>query len=172
MKALRELFLNHLAEIHDAELRIAETLEKMAATDTHWMLKMAILSYLRKTEGHPENIMLVFGCFAEKTRRKSSKPVSALLEETDRSVERYAETEAIDAALIAEAKKLIHFEMASFSCLHEWAEMLDCSAATGILHEILEDLRAIEDDFNDLRYPEPMPNRPPHRKVARELSIA
>ncbi len=46
---------------------------------------------------------------------------------------------AINAALIAAAQKVEHYEMATYGCLHEWAKLLGNKKATSLIQEILDE---------------------------------
>ena len=150
MKTLKELFINDLADIYDAEMRIANALPKMAAEATDKKLKETILSHLEETQWHVTQVENVFACFNEPATRKTCKATVGLLEEGAEVLAEFAGTPAINAALIAAAQKVEHYEIASFGCLHEWAETLENRAAAEILQEILGDVKAADDKFSDL----------------------
>ncbi len=150
MKPLRDLFLTSLCDAYDAELRIAETLAMMAATATSWKVKMVILSHLRKTREHGAKIVRIFGCFREHASRTPCKAALGVLDEVADLTATYDGTSAINSALIAAARMIERHEMTAFGCLHEWAVLLENPGAAVLLRDILEDLMATEDKFNDL----------------------
>ena len=150
MKTLKELFLNTLAEIYDAELRTANALPRMARAATCEKLKDTVLFHLKETKWHVTRIEQIFDYFEQTATRKTCKAVVGLLQECDEYVAEFAATPAINAAIIASAQKLEHYEMASFGCLHEWTEMLENFDAAEILRDVLDDVRAADDKLTDL----------------------
>lgn len=150
MKTLKELLISDLADIYDAELQIAEALPRMAMEATDEKLIEAFRFHLQETQWRAARVEHVFECFEESATRKTCKATVGLLEEGEDVAMEFAGTPAINAALIATAQKVEHYEMASFGCLHEWAEMLENPVAAGILQEILWDVKAADSRFSDL----------------------
>ncbi len=83
---LKDLFLDELADMYDAENRIAKALPKMAKAATDENLKAAILSHLEETKGQIEKLKQVFAAFDEKAKGKECKATVGLLEEAMRSL--------------------------------------------------------------------------------------
>lgn len=150
MKTLNDLFLDELADMYDAERRIVKALPKMAKAATCERLKAAILSHLEETKGHVEKLERVFACFDEKAKGKTCEATVGLLEEGDEIAEEFKGSPAINAALIAAAQKVEHYEMASYGCLHEWAGLLGNEEAAGILEEILEEEKTANESLTEL----------------------
>ena len=63
MKTLKDLFMDELADMYDAERRIVKALPKMAKAATCSDLKAAIHSHLKETEGHVTKLEQVFKSF-------------------------------------------------------------------------------------------------------------
>ena len=92
----------------------------------------------------------VFECFGEKATRKSCKGTIGLLEEGEEIVEKFKGSPAIDAALIAAAQKVEHYEMAAYGCLHQWAGLLGQSEACDLLQEILDEEKTADQTLTEL----------------------
>jgi len=124
-KNLEDLFLDELADMYDSEKRLVKGLPKLkeAATCTH--LQAAIEEHLRETEGHVTRIENVFRAFGREAKGKKCEATVGLLDEGDEIASDFKGSPAINAALISAAQKVEHYEIASYGCLHEWAEMLD-----------------------------------------------
>ena len=142
MKLLQNLFLRELADILDAEHQFVKALPKMAQAATCTHLRDAILEHLEETKGHVTKVEQIFQCFDHKARGKTCKATVGLLEEGDEIVAEYAGSPAINAALIAAAQKVEHYEIASYGCLHAWAVRLGNNKAAGYLLEILDEEQA------------------------------
>lgn len=150
MKTLQNLFLGELADIYDAEHRLVKALPKMAKAATCTHLKDAILAHLEETKGHVTKVEQVFECFDQKARGKTCKATVGLLEEGDEIAEEYADSPAINAALIAAAQKVEHYEIASYGCLHAWAVRLGNDKAADILQGILDEEKAANNSLSEL----------------------
>jgi ferritin-like metal-binding protein YciE len=150
MKTLKDLFLDELADIYDAERRTVKALPKVAKAATCDALKEAILAHLEETEGHVTKVEEVFGCFDTKARARTCGATVGLLEEGDELMADYKGSPAINAALIALAQKVEHHEMAHYGCLHEWAGVLGNEEAAGLLQEILDEEKAANDTLTEL----------------------
>ena len=145
MKTLKDLFLNELADMYDAERRIVKALPKMARAATCDELKGAIQSHLKESEGHVKKLEQVFQSFGMKAKGQTCEATVGLLEEGDEIAAEFKGSPAINAALISAAQKVEHYEMASYGCLHEWAGLLGNREASGLLKQILEE----ESDANE-----------------------
>ena len=150
MKTLKDLFLDELADMYDAERRIVKALPKLAKAATCDDLKGAIQSHLKETEGHVKKLEQVFQSFDAKAKGKTCEATVGLLAEGDEIAAEFKGSPAINAALIAAAQKVEHHEMASYGCLHEWAGLLGNEKAAGLLQEILEEEKAANEKLTGL----------------------
>lgn len=150
MKTLKELFLDGLADVYDAERRTVKALPKMAAAATCEKLKKTILSHLKETEGHVTKVEQVFQCFDEKAKGKTCEATVGLLKEGDEIAADFKGSPAINAALISAGQKVEHYETASYGCLHEWAGVLGNENAASILKEILNEEKAANETLTKL----------------------
>ena len=150
MKTLTDLFLSELADMHDAERRIAAALPMMSGAATAPELKTVFELHLKETKGHIEKIERVFNCFDTKPWSKTCEAAKGLLKEGEALAKEFAGSAALDAALISAAQKVEHYEMASYGCLTTWAGLLDNGEAATILEEILEEEKAADDALNEI----------------------
>lgn len=139
MKTLQDLFFNELADIYDAERRIAKALPKMAKAATSPALKKAFEDHLKQTVDHAKKVEEIFGCFDRKAKAQTCDATVGLLKEGEDIATTFEGSPAINAALIAAAQKVEHYEMATYGCLHEWANLLGNKKAAGLLQEILDE---------------------------------
>src|SRR5678815_1844901 len=124
MKTLENLFHDELMDMYDAEQRITKALPKMAKAVTCPKLKEALLNHLEETKGQIENLVEVFRLIGETPKAKKCDATVGLLEEGDEIASEYKDSPAINAALISAGQKVEHYEIASYGCLREWAELL------------------------------------------------
>lgn len=152
MKTLKDLFLDELADMYDAERRILKALPKLAKAATCPDLTKAFQSHLKETEGHAKKLEQVFQSFDKKAKGKTCEATVGLLKEGDEIAAEFKGSPALNAALIAAAQKVEHYEMASYGCLHEWAELLGNQKAAGLLQQILEEEKSANESLNGLAH--------------------
>jgi ferritin-like metal-binding protein YciE len=150
MKTLLSLFLTELADMYDAEKRIASALPKMAKAATSPELKSAFESHLAETEGHIEKVERVFECFDEEPSEEVCEATEGLLKEADELAAEYAGSPALDAGLICAAQKVEHYEIASYGCLVTWARLLGNGEAADILETILDQEKSADERLSEI----------------------
>jgi len=149
-KTLKNLFLDELSDMYDAEKRITKALPKMAKAATCTDLKGAIEKHLLETQAHVTYLEDVFQCFGMTAKGKTCEATKGLLEEGDEIAADFKGSPAINAAIISVAQKVEHYEIASYGCLHEWAGLLGNRKAAKILKGILDDEKAADEGLTKL----------------------
>ncbi|HZI88947.1 MAG TPA: ferritin-like domain-containing protein [Candidatus Polarisedimenticolia bacterium] len=136
---LRELFVEQLKDMYDAEQRIVKALPKMAREATSEELSSAFEEHLAQTQEHVSRLERVFGIVGESPSKKTCKATVGLLEEGEEVMKEDAPESVLDAGLIAAAQKVEHYEMATYGCLRDWAQLLGLSEAVDLLQETLDE---------------------------------
>ncbi|MFA9221666.1 MAG: DUF892 family protein [Sediminibacterium sp.] len=149
-KTLLDLFLAELADMYDAEHRIAKALPKMAKAAISKELQESVLLHLEETKGHATKIEEIFGLFDKKAKAKVCKATLGLLEEANEIAEDFKGSPSNDAALISAMQKVEHYEMASYGCLHAWAALLGNDKAAELIASILEEEKAANSKLTEL----------------------
>lgn len=144
MDTLRDLFLDELADMYDAEKRITNALPKLVKAAVCPRLKQAFQSHLAETEGHIATLEQVFLSFGLTAKGKTCEATVGLLKEAAEITADFKGSPTIDAALICAAQKVEHYEIATYGCLHEWAILLGSTEATGLLLSILNEEKAAD----------------------------
>lgn len=142
MKTLKNLFLNELADMYDAERRLIKAMPKMAKAATCDVLKALSRSHLAETAKHVKTLEQVFQSFDVKARGQTCEATVGLLEEADEVISGFHDTPVINAGLISILQKMEHYEMASYGCLREWAGLLGNKEAAALLQGILDEEKA------------------------------
>lgn len=150
MKTLQDLFLTELKDMYDAEHRISKALPKMAKAATCNELKEAFMAHQKESEGHVTKLEQVFQIAGEKAKGEPCEATIGLLKEGDEISSDFKGSPAINAALIAVAQKVEHYEIATYGCLREWAELLGHEDAATLLQEILDEEKAANKSLTEL----------------------
>lgn len=137
MKTLQDLLIDELADVYDAEQRLTKALPKMARAAVNPELKIAFEDHLIETKGHIARLDQVFTAFELKPQSKKCEAIVGLLKEADELAADNKGEPTLDAALISAAQKVEHYEIASYGCLVEWAQLLENDAAAELLAQNL-----------------------------------
>lgn len=147
---LRTLFLDRLAMIYDAEIRLTEAMQHMATAATCDSLREAIKTHLQEKKDHVASLQGVFESLGEKSWRKTSEATIALLCESHDIGTHFKGFPVINAALIAAVQKIEHYEIASYGCLRDWAAVLGCKEVAMTLQKILDQDKATNRTLTEL----------------------
>ena len=146
---LRELLIEELKDIYDAEHRITKALPKMAEAADSEELASAFRKHLKQTEEHVRRLEQVFETLDEKAARKECKAMVGLLAEGKELMDE-DDPNVKDAALIAAAQKVEHYEMASYGCVRTWAELLGEDEARRLLQTTLDEEGATDKKLTEI----------------------
>ena len=138
-KNLHDLFHNTLKDVYFAEKKIVATLPKMAKAATSNELKMAFEKHRTETEGHVERLEQVFAIIDTKPQAKTCDAIMGIVKEGEGLIEEYKGSSALDAALLAVAQAVEHYEMARYGTLKTWAIELNLDDAVDLLEATLQE---------------------------------
>lgn len=142
---LHELFLDELADILSAERQLTKVLPKMAKAAESDELTAAFESHLAETENHITRLEQVFASLDEPVKSKECKAMKGLLEEGKELMAEMKDSSALDAALIAAAQKVEHYEIASYGTVKAWAEKLGHEEAVELIQATLAEEKAADE---------------------------
>ncbi|MBP7001358.1 ferritin-like domain-containing protein [Amaricoccus sp.] len=123
-KTLDTLFHDTLRDIYYAERKILKALPKMARGADAPELRAAFEAHRGETEGHVERLQQVFEIIGKPARGKTCEAIEGILGEGDEAIESFDGSPALDAALVAAAQAVEHYEMSRYGTLRAWAETL------------------------------------------------
>jgi ferritin-like metal-binding protein YciE len=146
MSTLRDTFLDELADIYDAEHQLIKALPKMAKAAEDDQLRAGFEKHLKETQTHVQRIEKVFRSVGEKAKSKKCKAMKGLIEEGEELIS----DEAGDAALIAAAQKVEHYEIAGYGSLKCWAQLLGEDEAAGLLEQTLEEEKITDEKLTEI----------------------
>lgn len=136
---LRELCLDELEDLYDAEKRITKALPKMIESATRPELRNALENHLQQTRGHVERLEEVFRNLSAKAKGKTCDGIKGIIEEGE-DVVGDSDTDAVrDAGIIAAAQRVEHYEMAVYGSVRTWMNELGETTCARLLEETLEE---------------------------------
>lgn len=146
---LQELFVEELRDIYDAEKQLTRALPKMAKAAESEALRAAFEEHLEITRMHLERVEEVFKLLGIAARGKTCEGMKGLIEEGQEAMEEM-EGSTLDAALIASAQKVEHYEIASYGTLATFAEVLEMQEAKDLLGQTLEEEKEADEKLTGI----------------------
>lgn len=154
IKTVEDLFIHLLSDTYSAEKQLTKALPKLARATSNEKLSQAFQSHLEETQGQIERIdQIVESESGIKLKRMKCVAMEGLIEEANEVIESTEKNEVRDAALIAAAQKVEHYEIASYgtlATLATLAEQLGYSKALKLLKETLDEEKQTDLKLTDL----------------------
>ena len=116
-----------------------KALPKMAKAAAHEELKSAFTEHLEVTKGHVTRLEEIFKELEESPKGKTCKAMQGLVEEGSEVINEDGEDSVKDAALIAAAQRVEHYEMAGYGCVRTFATLLGLGEIASKLQETLDE---------------------------------
>jgi ferritin-like metal-binding protein YciE len=148
--ALKELYIDELRDIYNAETQLVKALPKMAKASTSHELRSGFESHLQQTRGHVERLEEIFEALEEKASGKKCAGMAGLVKEGEEIMDEDFEGEVMDAALISAAQRVEHYEIAAYGCVRSWAELLGETEAAALLEKTLEEEKETDHKLTEL----------------------
>ena len=152
MKAnsLRDIFVDELKDIYDAEQQIVKALPNMVKAASTPELGKAFQHHLEETKGHVQRIEQIFQAIGEEPKAKKCDGVRGILKEGEDAIDLDGDAKTRDAALIAAAQRVEHYEMAVYGSLKTWASQIGDERAAGLLDETLNEEKAANQKLSEI----------------------
>jgi ferritin-like metal-binding protein YciE len=138
-KTLNDLFLHTLKDVFYAEKQILKALPKMAKAAESEELREAFETHREETQGQIERLEKVFEMLGKPARGVQCEAIMGIIEEGKEVMEDFAESEALDAGILAAAQAVEHYEITRYGSLKSWAEELGMSDAAKLLDQTLQE---------------------------------
>jgi ferritin-like metal-binding protein YciE len=146
---LNELLVEEIKDIYDAEKQLVKALPKMAKAAESEALRAAFEEHLEITRAHVGRLEEVFELLGKAARGKTCEGMKGLIEQGTEAIEELEGT-VLDAALIASAQKVEHYEIATYGTLATFAEVLDMQEAKDLLGQTLEEEKEADEKLTQI----------------------
>jgi ferritin-like metal-binding protein YciE len=150
VKSVNDLLLDELRDIYHAEKQLVKALPKMAKKAKSDELRQAFEHHLEETKGQVERLDQVFQQLDARSSGKRCEAMEGLIEEAKEMIEEITTPEVLDAAMIAAAQKVEHYEIASYGSVHALAEALGHKEVARLLDETLGEEKAADQKLNQI----------------------
>jgi ferritin-like metal-binding protein YciE len=149
-EALKELYIDELKDIYNAENQLVKALPKMAKAATSEDLSSGFEAHLEQTRGHIQRLEQIFKALDEKPTGKKCKGMEGLIAEGQEMMGEDFEDDLMDAALISAAQRVEHYEIAAYGTVRTYAELLGEDEAVQLLEQTLEEEKETDQKLTDL----------------------
>jgi ferritin-like metal-binding protein YciE len=139
LDSLRDVLTDLVRDLYSAESQLVKALPKMAKAASSEGLRTAFEEHLGETRGQVERLDRVCEKLGIKGKGKTCQAMKGLVEEGAEVIEEGGEPSAVDAALIAAAQKVEHYEIAAYGTARTYAEMLGNREAARLLQQTLDE---------------------------------
>ena len=150
IKSLDDLFVHTLQDVYYAENQITKALPKMIAKATDPQLKQGFETHLRETEGQIKRLEQVFEMHGHKPKAVNCPAIDGIIKEANETAGEVADKEVLDAALLAAAQAVEHYEIARYGTLVAWAKRLGRDDCAALLQQTLDEEKATDQKLTAL----------------------
>jgi len=147
---LDDLFVHQLRDIYYAEKQIVQTLPEMIEKATDSNLKRGFETHLGETKNQVKRLEQVFKMHGVEAKGIDCPAIDGIIEEADDIIADVEDKKVLDAALIAAAQAVEHYEITRYGTLIAWAKQLGRPDCASVLQQNLEEEKATDAKLTSL----------------------
>ena len=150
ISTMHDLFLHGLQDIYYAEHQIEKSLPDMIKKASDAQLKKGFQMHLRQTKGQIKRLDRAFKLLKEKPKGTKCPAIDGILDEAKEIAGEVDDKVVLNAALIAAAQAVEHYEITRYGTLTAWAKALGHGNIAKLLHANLNEEKATDKKLNTL----------------------
>jgi ferritin-like metal-binding protein YciE len=139
IKTLNDLFVHTLQDVYYAEQKITKALPKMIEKVTDPQLKQAFQTHLAETKNQVRRLEQVFQMHGEPAKALTCPAIDGIVDEANEIMSDASDPEVLDAAALASAQAVEHYEITRYGTLIAWARQLGRNDCASVLQQTLEE---------------------------------
>jgi ferritin-like metal-binding protein YciE len=139
LDTLEDVFVEQIADLYNAEQQLVAALPKMAGAAHSEELRKAFQEHFEQTQGHVRRLQEVIQHSPKTVPQETCKAMQGLIKEGEEIIQAQGDGAAIDAALIAAAQRVEHYEIAGYGTARTLADQLGYDRAEELLDETLDE---------------------------------
>jgi ferritin-like metal-binding protein YciE len=143
--SLQDLLVEQLEDLYDAEKRLVKALPKMAEAAHSSQLRQAFEAHLTETEGHVSRLERIFSQIRVEPKRETCQAMKGLIAEGEEMIGAKGNPDVKDAALIAAAQRVEHYEMSGYGSARTFAQRLGHTDVANTLQQTLNEEAAADE---------------------------
>ena len=149
-EGLKELYVDELKDIYNAENQLVKALPKLAKAADSEELCQGFEDHLEQTKGHVARLEQIFETLDESPKGKKCAGMEGLVEEGSEVMKEGLEGAVLDAALIGAAQRVEHYEIAAYGTVIAFAQTLGESDHVALLEETLSEEKETDKKLTEL----------------------
>jgi ferritin-like metal-binding protein YciE len=139
IKTLNDLFVHTLQDVYYAEQKITKALPKMIDKVSDPQLKQAFQSHLTETKNHVRRLEQVFQMHGEEAKAVTCPAIDGIVDEAEEIMGDASDNDVLDAAALAAAQAVEHYEITRYGTLIAWARQLGRNDCASVLQQTLDE---------------------------------
>ena len=147
--SLQELYVDQLQDLYSAENQIIKALPKMIEAAQSDELRSALKEHLEVTRKQASRVETICQELGEDAQNEKCKGMEGVLKEGSDLLKEVSK-EVMDAAIIAAAQRVEHYEMAGYGTARTYATLLGFSEAASMLEQTLEEEKEADQTLSEL----------------------
>lgn len=144
IETMDDLFVHTLKDIYYAENQIVKALPDMIEKATDPQLKQGFKDHLAETKNHVKRVEEVFKMHGVEAEGLDCPAIDGIIEEANDVAGEVEDKKVLDAALIAAAQAVEHYEMTRYGTLVAWAKQLGRGDCASVLQKNLDEEKAAD----------------------------
>ena len=150
IRNMDDLFVHTLRDIYYAEKQILKALPEMIDKARDPQLRQGFQTHMRETEGHVDRLEKVFRLHGREPQGVDCPAIDGIIEEAEDVAGEVADEMVLDAALIAAAQAVEHYEITRYGTLIAWAKQLGRNDCATLLQQNLDEEKATDQKLTAL----------------------
>jgi ferritin-like metal-binding protein YciE len=139
LESLQDVLTEQLEDLHSAEEQLVQALPKMASAAHTDELRKALEHHLEETRGHLQRLDDLLPTMGIQSPSERCEGMEGLIREGDKIAQAQGDPIAKDAAIIAAAQRVEHYEISAYGTARTLADQLGMDDAKDILDQILDE---------------------------------
>jgi ferritin-like metal-binding protein YciE len=136
---LQQLYVDQLRDLYNAEQQILKALPKMAEKAKHPGLKEGFRFHEEQTRQHAQRLERIFDMLGQRPTGEKCKGMEGVLDEGAETMKKYDNPDVADAAMIAAAQRVEHYEIAGYGAVRTFAKELGLTDQEQLLQQTLNE---------------------------------
>ena len=137
--SLQDLFVYQLRDLRSAEQQLVNALPKMAQAASSTDLRDAFNQHLEQTRNHVQRLDTIFSDLGMTPGSEECEAMKGLIKEGENAIQAQGDSVVKDAALIAAAQRVEHYEIAGYGTVRTYAKELGYDDAASLLDKTLDE---------------------------------
>jgi ferritin-like metal-binding protein YciE len=150
IKTMDDLFVHMLQDVYYAEKKIVKSLPDMIGKTTNRELTTGLKDHLEQTKIHVTRLEQVFTILGKPPKAVDCPAIDGIIEEAEDLAGDVADKSVLDAAIIAAAQAVEHYEIARYGTLITWAKTLGYNDGAAVLKKTLDEEKAADQKLSKI----------------------